>query len=390
MDHVYYSKNGENWIDFSNIPLKVWRGKQVYDWRNCTEWVEVPFEYEGLQDIMLMRHDSSDKYPKHYVEISYECCSVIIEVFGLKRVQLKRLLNKVPVKRPDLVFYFKNGFQNAKEHPYKGNYKHCLKCVNCGFEKTMFIYQLTDDGFACPMCSTNTSFPERFTRSLLDEIGLEYETQKRFEGENWRFDFYIPDLKLIIEVHGVQHFQNAWTSKDEVVANDNKKRKFIKFELGLNYAAIDISVSEPYYAWSMLEQNDFLEPYMRDVDYDVVVERCNDLFSNRDYIDVMRDYERGMSLSRLSREYKIGVDTIRRILLRSGKYVNKGTFRAVVCVTTGERFENATQAGRELNLQGTGINKNCRGNRKSAGITPDGRKRVWMYLEDYEKQLNVN
>lgn len=395
MNHVHYSRYFEDtWVDLSNIPLKVWGGKLIYDWRNCTEWIEVPFKYDGLQDVMLFKYDSTDdKNHYHCVEISYECCSVVIYSSNLKSVNLGGVLNKVPVKYPDLIGYFKNGFQEAREHASGSNYKHGLQCINCKFEKRITINNFTQKGFACPKCSSSTSFPERFTGSLLDEIGFEYETQKRFEGKNWRFDFYVPHLELVIEVHGAQHFNDVWATKDEVTANDNNKRKFIKFELGLNYTAIDISVSEPYYAWSMLEQNDFLEPYMQNINYDTVVERCNNSVLNRNHSDIIRDYERGMRLSELSRKYDMIMQTMKDRLLRNGIYESgkiKGSSRSVICITTGERFESAAQAGREINLYASGITTCCQGRQKSAGKTPDGRKRVWMYLEDYEKQLNVN
>lgn len=394
MDHVHYSKHFDNtWVDLSNVPLKVWGGDYLYDWRSCTEWIEVPFKYNGLCDVVLLKYESTNENIRRSVKISYECCSIVINTGNLQRVQLGGLLNKVSVKCPDLIGYFKNGFQDAKRCLSRSSYKYDLQCVNCKFEKRIRIQDFTRHGFACPKCSSGTSFPERFTVSLLDEMGFDYETQKRFEGKNWRFDFYVPHLELVIEVHGAQHFNNAWTVKDEVVTNDNKKRKFVKFELGLNYAAIDISVSEPYYAWSMLEQNDHLEPHMQNISYDVVVERCNDSVLNKNHNDIIRDYERGMRLFELARKYEMNMQTMRGRLLRNGVYKNgkiKGSSIAVICITTGEQFESAAQAGRDLNYTKSSINKCCRGNCKSAGKTPDGRKRVWMYLEDYEKQLKVN
>lgn len=391
LDHVYYSKNGENWVDISNVPLKVWQGKQIYDWRNCTEWIEVPFKYEGLQDVILLRYESTGKNNKRYVKISYECCSIVLYSSDLKRVSLGGVLNKVPVKYPDLIGHFKNGFQEAKKYRSGSQYRHGLQCINCKYEKQMEIFNFTQKGFTCPKCSSCISFPERFTSSLLDEIGFEYEIQKRFEGKNWRFDFYVPHMELVIEVHGSQHFNDAWTTKDEVVVNDNNKRKFIKFELGLNYAAIDISVSEPYYAWSMLEQNEHLESYMQNINYDVVVERCNDSVLNKNHNDIIRDYERGMRLFELSRKYEIDRSTLKYRLLKNDVYKKSKSYKApVICTTTDERFESASQAYRQTGIGYGNISTVCQGKRKSAGKTPDGRKRVWMYLEDYEKQLKVN
>lgn len=291
--------------------------------------------------------------------------------------------------------YFKGGFQEASKHRHKSEAKPLLSCKNCRFEKQMSIYNFVNRGFVCPYCSGGVLFPERFTTALLDELGFEYETQKMFEGKNWRFDFYIPNLNLIIEVHGGQHFNNAWSSIQDVVANDREKRLFIKNELCLNYSAVDVSISEPYYAWSMLEQS-ALSDYMENMDYEKVIQRCNDSIVDKNYNDVIEDYKEGVSLCELVKKYDVPCSILKYRLRKTSIYKNTHSSdsskqKQVICVTTGEEFGSIQEVVRQTGIGSSHISRCCNRKAKSAGKTPDGRKRVWKYLEDYkreQKELN--
>lgn len=63
-------------------------------------------------------------------------------------------------------------------------------------------------GQGCPKC--NLSHLERSVMNYLDEVGVTYDYQKRF---NWlgkqSLDFYLPDYNVGIECQGGQHFEPA-------------------------------------------------------------------------------------------------------------------------------------------------------------------------------------
>lgn len=93
-------------------------------------------------------------------------------------------------------------------------------------------------GVSCKYCSMSNG--EKLTKSVLDELGVTYEIQKSFPKlkniNNLTYDFYIPNLKIVIEYQGEQHFRpkNFGGSTKEYaeevynlqVINDNIKRKF--------------------------------------------------------------------------------------------------------------------------------------------------------------------
>ena len=56
---------------------------------------------------------------------------------------------------------------------------------------------------------------EACAADLFEEVGLEYEAQKKFPDTHLTFDFYLPQLNVVIESDGAQHWRtlnNDWKS----------------------------------------------------------------------------------------------------------------------------------------------------------------------------------
>ena len=74
------------------------------------------------------------------------------------------------------------------------------------------------DGNGCPSCSNSTG--EKAIAEFLETYGIEFETEKRFDGCRrilpLPFDFYLTDFTALIEFDGAQHFIPAgWFSTKE-------------------------------------------------------------------------------------------------------------------------------------------------------------------------------
>lgn len=68
-------------------------------------------------------------------------------------------------------------------------------------------------GKGCPVCNAeaSASLGERFTREVLDEHGIEFQTQMKFPDlkriDHLSYDFYIPSVNMLIECQGEQHYK---------------------------------------------------------------------------------------------------------------------------------------------------------------------------------------
>lgn len=85
-----------------------------------------------------------------------------------------------------------------------------LRCKRCGM---IWITRLSDviyhEMSGCPNCHAleAQSIGAKFVNDCLDEIGIEYEREKRVGDTLMRFDFFIPSKNIAIEYNGAQHYK---------------------------------------------------------------------------------------------------------------------------------------------------------------------------------------
>lgn len=125
-------------------------------------------------------------------------------------------------------------------------------------------------------CSEGTSgsYPERLINSLLTILGVDFAREKTFpwstgviddagHSSTKRYDFYIPALSAIIEVHGSQHYDGGFEnlggrSLKEEQENDRQKEKLAKANGIKHYIILNaLSSTLSYIKESILSNNDF-------------------------------------------------------------------------------------------------------------------------------------
>lgn len=99
-----------------------------------------------------------------------------------------------------------------------------LKCNVCGhsFEQTPagHIYQKQ----GCPRCKKSKG--ELRLIEILDKHDIDFKDEYKLPevGDNYRYDFYLPDYRILIEFHGKQHYKHIpffHKSEDEFLARKN-------------------------------------------------------------------------------------------------------------------------------------------------------------------------
>lgn len=69
---------------------------------------------------------------------------------------------------------------------------------------------------------------------LFNELNVRYIAQQKFEDFDFTFDFYLPDLNIVIECDGAQHFRtqnNDWTTPfkmQEMRRREEEKQQYCK------------------------------------------------------------------------------------------------------------------------------------------------------------------
>lgn len=116
----------------------------------------------------------------------------------------------------------------------------CCQC-ECGeFFKTNVGLLTTQRKWRCSSCTLAKSTLEKATEEYLKELGVVYTPQKKFKGcinpktnYSLKYDFYLPDYNMCIEVDGSQHdkvsyFGNMTKEQAEQSFKDTQERDIIK------------------------------------------------------------------------------------------------------------------------------------------------------------------
>lgn len=78
----------------------------------------------------------------------------------------------------------------------------------------------------CPRC--RESYGERKISTILDKLGIEYIREYKISGYNYRYDFYIPKINILIEHHGKQHYKPVDRFGGKNALDEVKKRDLDK------------------------------------------------------------------------------------------------------------------------------------------------------------------
>ena len=93
---------------------------------------------------------------------------------------------------------------------YNGAYQKIkFRCNECGFIWSTRPHSILT-GTGCPKCNRGKSKGEKKISEILDKEHIKYIPEANFKwSERYRYDFYLPDIKTLIEYHGQQHYKET-------------------------------------------------------------------------------------------------------------------------------------------------------------------------------------
>lgn len=287
------------------------------------------------------------------------------------------------------------------KYTYSSNKKVDWKCIDCGEEiYQKYINNVNRVGLSCPICSDGVSFPEKFIYHILREKEIEFKFEKIFDwAKGKKYDFHIPSLNCIIEVHGEHHYTGKFKNiymRDES-GNDTKKKE-LALQNGIQYyVEIDARISTgDYITNSILGLQSPIKPYLI-TDFKKIEEKA----SNTLMKDVWGLWNQGLGVMQITEKMYLSKTTIRKYLKRgssagkcdyskemsrqrSGRTNSKIWEVPIVQLDKEMSFikiwQSAQIATVELNISSSSsIHGCCKGNIKTAG----GFR--WKYLKDYSE-----
>lgn len=261
-----------------------------------------------------------------------------------------------------------------------------VKCPDCGKIKKKRINRIYNERSISCSCGDGVSYPEKLMESLLIQLGVKYKRQYKADwSKNKRYDFYLPNYNIIIETHGIQHYEESNRGRSLKEEQDNdKSKKDSALKNGIkNYIIIDCRKSELEYI-----KNNILDSGLNEL-FDlnkINWSKCGE-YALKNKVKEVCDYykkHQGISTTDLAKEFSMSRD-IMVIYLKQGtklgwceydenhksKPVSQFTLKGEFIKT----YSSIMEAERETGIYNSNINKCCKGKRKTTGGY------IWKYVE---------
>ena len=162
-------------------------------------------------------------------------------------------INDIPTTAPWMVKYFENP-EDATKYCKTTKQKIDFVCPDCGRHHTKAIGTVyANHNLSCP-CQDGWSYPNKFMHSVLEQIAVNFETEKSFDWSKGKiYDDYIEHngLKIITEQHGKQHYEREINKNGRTIKEEQENDK-IKHDLAIQnsidyYFVIDCRESTKEY-----------------------------------------------------------------------------------------------------------------------------------------------
>ena len=281
-------------------------------------------------------------------------------------------INDIPTTAPWMVKYFQGGYDEAKlYHKYS---KESIEpiCPDCGktLNTTKIMNICVAKGVNC-VCRDGWSYPNKFMYNLLSQLNITFEPEKSFDWSKGRlYDDYIVEFNIIVENHGIFHYDEHSSNKIKRKRNFNEEqendiyKKELAFKNGIDkdkYIIIDARYSDlEWIKNSIINSN--LPKLLKFHENDICWEQCDQFASSNLLKTICLDKGENpnMSALMLSKKYKMARGTIIKYLNKGHKYGwcyynprdeflrerykpsrNNGE-TPIICIETNEVFRSST------------------------------------------------
>lgn len=264
---------------------------------------------------------------------------------------------------------------------YNGNNKNLKwQCLDCNkiFNRTW--HNIQQNQSFCPHCGDGISYPNKFGRSIFEQLNINYFPEYT---SNWtkdfRYDFGIEDLKIVIEFHGLQHFERTFETigakkLEEEQENDRLKKELAKAN-GFKYIEIDARYSKSEWIKNSVLNSELAQVFdLKQINWSMcheiacksLVKKVCDLWNNK----IKNTYEIGKIIS-------LNRNTVAKYLSQGAElnwcdynpteYNKKSIMQLSLNNEYVQEFESATEAYNKTGIHFANISACCHGKLKQTG-----------------------
>lgn len=277
-----------------------------------------------------------------------------------------------------------DGYKYMENSNLKTNWK-CPNCENIVLDK--LIGNVKKRGVPCSRCGQTYSYAEKVMSSLLYILHGNYIRDVAFKwSNNRRYDFYIREFNLIIEMHGIQHYQESRRNGSRTLEEEQTNDKY-KYELAIangippeNYIVIDCRKSDFEFIKNNILNSRLVELFdLSNIDWnDVFIASLTTTMGK-----ILNLANEDFSPKEISEKLKLANSTVLKYIknLINEKLIDEAKYTKYKSVKTNINYtkspiariknnevivyENIKEAAINLNVGAESISRVCRGKRST-------------------------
>lgn len=295
--------------------------------------------------------------------------------------------------RPDIAKLLKFP-ERAVLYKEYSNQKDIFICQNCGKELERSINNVSSKGLCCDNCGDGISYPNKVMANILNQLKITYKPEYIIRPKKYKYDFFLPDYNLIIEMHGMQHYEEStFTSRTlaEEQENDKNKYEYATQNNIKDYIVIDIRFSKLEYIRNNILNSRLSELFdLFNVDWN----QC-ELFASGTMVTIAADlYKKGFRFNEIMEELHVSKSAVTNWLNKAdniGLVVwekhdgFKDLCKPVVLLNTKEIFPSIAKGAKAYNVNKNNLVAVCNHQKTYAGINPITMEPlVWRFLDGYD------
>ena len=294
LDDIWnWEKNNKNEID----PYKITRrsGKKV--WLYCLEKDYHNYDREGNK---IGYQIICDNFCGNKSRCSF-CASKKIHHKDSLAYNYPQIAKMIAIEENNLTF------EDCYSIACKSDKRFYFKCNKCGniSNKRKRLADVIEYGFSCSICSDGISIPNKFIANIFKQLNIDFMTELNKSDFEWcgyfRYDFYLPKYNMIIEINGLQHYENksknsSWDNLEQIQWND-----LFKYKCAKNHIAKYIIIDCRYSTLEWLKENIIkeLSDYfnLSDINWELAWEESQ----NSKVIECWNYYKNGLTIKDITK-----------------------------------------------------------------------------------------
>ena len=295
--------------------------------------------------------------------------------------------------RPDIVKLLKYPEKAVLYKEHSNQYEDFI-CPNCGKELNRCINNVSQRGLHCENCGDGLSYPNKFMANILTQLGIRYKAEYIIKPKNYKYDFFLFDYNIIVEMHGQQHYEEC-TLTSRTLAEEQENDR-IKYEYAMrnkigHYVVIDSRKSIMQYIKDNVMSSYLAEIFnLSDIDWG----KC-ELFASGTMVTIAADlYNQGFKFSEIMSKLQASKSAVTNWLNKAdniGLIVwdkhngFKDLCKPVILLNTHETFPSIAKGARAYAVDKANLVAVCNHEKLYAGIHPVTMEPlVWRFLDDYD------